>query len=124
MDINSIKSNLEMNNFYFSNYSFTREKCISNGRYNINVEKYIKKIDIHEYHVILQTSIKKSDISLNVIAEADFIFNSPTILDEEKIIKQNAVAIMFPFVRSQITLMTSQPGMTPIVLPTINTAKL
>ena len=87
MDINSIKSNLEMNNFYFSNYSFTREKCISNGKYNINVEKYIKKIDIHEYHVILQTSIKKSDISLNVIAEADFIFNSPTILDEEKIIK-------------------------------------
>lgn len=124
MDINSIKSNLEMNNFYFSNYSFTIEKCISNGKYNINVEKYIKKIDIHEYHVILQTSIKKSDISLNVIAEADFIFNSPTILDEEKIIKQNAVAIMFPFVRSQITLMTSQPGMTPIVLPTINTAKL
>lgn len=49
MDINSIKSNLEMNNFYFSNYSF---------------------------------------------------------------------------IRSQITLMTSQPGMTPIVLPTINTAKL
>lgn len=45
MDINSIKSNLEMNNFYFSNYSFTREKCISNGKYNINVEKYIKKID-------------------------------------------------------------------------------
>ena len=61
MDINSIKSNLEMNNFYFSNYSFTREKCISNGKYNINVEKYIKKIDIHEYHVILQTSIKKSN---------------------------------------------------------------
>ena len=82
------------------------------------------KINIHEYHVILQTSIKKSDISLNVIAEADFDFNSPTTLNEEKIIKQNAVAIMFPFIRSQITLMTSQPGMTPIVLPTINTAKL
>jgi preprotein translocase subunit SecB len=30
---------------------------------------------------------------------------------------------MFPFIRSQVTLLTTQPGMTPIVLPPINTAK-
>jgi len=32
--------------------------------------------------------------------------------------------MLFPFIRNQVTLMTSHPGMTPIVLPTINTAKL
>lgn len=42
---------------------------------------------------------------------------------EEAIINANTVAIMFPFIRSQVTLLTSQPGMTPIVLSAINTQK-
>ena len=42
---------------------------------------------------------------------------------EENIVKTNTVAIMFPFIRSQVTLLTTQPGMTPIVLPPINTTK-
>ena len=37
--------------------------------------------------------------------------------------EEYTVAIMFPFIRSQITLLTTQPGMTPIVLPPINTTK-
>ncbi len=31
---------------------------------------------------------------------------------------------MFPFVRSYITLLTTQPGMEPIVLPAINVLSL
>ena len=42
---------------------------------------------------------------------------------EEAIRNANTVAIKFPFIRSQVTLLTSQPGMTPIVLPAINTQK-
>jgi preprotein translocase subunit SecB len=30
------------------------------------------------------------------------------------------VAILFPFVRSQISLITSQPGMMPVIIPAIN----
>ena len=43
---------------------------------------------------------------------------------EASIINTNTVAIMFPFIRSQVTLLTSQPGMIPIILPAINTQKL
>ena len=43
---------------------------------------------------------------------------------EEAIRNANTVAIKFSFIRSQVTLLTSQPGMTPIVLPAINTQKL
>lgn len=124
MDINYIKSNLEMSNFYFSNFSFERKKYLSDGRYRINIEKHIEKYDVHKYHITLKTCIGKSDITLDVVAEADFLFSSSNNIDEESIIERNAIAIMFPFIRSQVTLMTSQPGMTPIVLPTINTAKL
>lgn len=33
---------------------------------------------------------------------------------------KNAIAIMFPFLRSQVTLVTSQPNFRPIILPIIN----
>ena len=36
MDINDIKSNLKMNNFYFSECSFKREQLIRDGKYNID----------------------------------------------------------------------------------------
>ena len=32
----------------------------------------------------------------------------------------NAIAIIFPYMRSQVTLMTAQPNLPPIVLPPIN----
>ena len=51
------------------------------------------------------------------------MFESDFCERESDIIKKNTVAIMFPFVRSQISLLTTQPDMVPIVLPPINTAK-
>ena len=44
--------------------------------------------------------------------------------DRDAIIHQNAVAILFPYVRSQITLLTSQPEVDSIVLPPVNIAKM
>lgn len=38
----------------------------------------------------------------------------------DKLLKKNAVAIMFPYVRAQLTLLTAQPETDPIVLPAIN----
>ena len=38
----------------------------------------------------------------------------------EQILKKNTVAIMFPFIRSQVSILTTQPGMIPIVMPPIN----
>lgn len=38
--------------------------------------------------------------------------------------RQNAVAILFPYIRSQISLLTAQPETTPIVLPPLNIAQL
>lgn len=62
-------------------------------------------------------------MKLELIAQADFLYESDDYSREEAIINANTVAIMFPFFRSQVTLLTSQPGMTPIVLPAINTQK-
>lgn len=40
------------------------------------------------------------------------------------IVKNNATAIVFPYVRSQITLLTAQPEVDSVALPPFNIAKM
>ena len=123
MNIDNMKSNLQSKNFYFSDYSFSRNKVIEDGKFDINLQKEINVVQEHEYNVILTTTIEKEDMKLILTAQADFLYESDDFSMEDAIINSNTIAIMFPFIRSQITLLTSQPGMTPIVLPAINTQK-
>ena len=124
MDIKDIRSNLQMKNFCFSKFSFVRDKVIKNGELNADIKKNIIPIGKHEYNVILTTTIEKDDMNIELVAEAQFLYESEDYSREESIININTVAIMFPFIRSQVTLLTSQPGMVPIILPPINTQKL
>lgn len=123
MDINQLRSNLKMDNFYFKDYSFRRDAIIKNGEYKVDLKKDIRKLDDHVFEVEVTTSIEKDDMNMILVANATFTFEADDYTSEESVIDANTVAIMFPFIRSQVTLMTSQPGMTPIVLPPINTRK-
>ncbi len=38
----------------------------------------------------------------------------------KKILENNTVAILFPYLRSQLTLLSSQPDFEPIILPALN----
>lgn len=44
--------------------------------------------------------------------------------DKGLLMRQNAVAIIFPYIRSQISLLTAQPEVTPVVLPPFNIAQM
>jgi preprotein translocase subunit SecB len=44
--------------------------------------------------------------------------------DKQLLLKQNAVAILFPFVRSEFTLLTTQPETDPVVLPIMNIVEM
>ena len=43
---------------------------------------------------------------------------------EDAIIQQNAVAIVMPYIRSEISLLTAQPGVDSVVLPSFNIAEM
>ena len=124
MDINNALSDLKMEYFYFNYCSIEREKDIADGQYHMNLNKNIEKIGDHVFKVVLDFSILKDDLKISVSAQAQFLYEAFDYSDEQEIIDNNTVAIMFPFIRSEVTLLTSQPGMSPIVLPPINTAKL
>ena len=52
-----------------------------------------------------------------------YFFELRTKLEQEKkdiIITKNTVAILFPYLRSQVTRMTAQPDIEPFVIPAIN----
>lgn len=96
---------------------------MENGDCKADLQRNITKTDEHEYDIELKLLVNKSDLLVVVITKAHFVYEEETYEKEESIIKTNTVAIMFPFIRSQVTLLTTQPGMTPIVLPPINTTK-
>lgn len=96
---------------------------MENGDCKADLQRNITKTDEHEYDIELKLLVNKSDLLVVVITKAHFVYEVETYEKEESIIKTNTVAIMFPFIRSQVTLLTTQPGMTPIVLPPINTTK-
>ncbi|MFI3173136.1 MAG: protein-export chaperone SecB [Eubacteriales bacterium] len=119
-----MKSNLQMKNLYFKKIVFDRKPLIEDGEYEIEISKEIRELGNHEYVVSVTTIIDKEDLRLELEASAEFLLDTVDDTRIDSIIQNNTVAIMFPFIRSQVTLMTSQPNMSPIILPTINTAKL
>ncbi|MCD7834555.1 MAG: protein-export chaperone SecB [Lachnospiraceae bacterium] len=122
MDIRKMKSELEMTGLYFKHCSVEREPKITDEVLEMNLNRKVIKQEDGNYFVELEVRVENRDLKVLVIACAYFSFLSETGVCDD-IINKNTVAIMFPFIRSQVTLLTSQPGMQPVILPPINTAK-
>lgn len=76
------------------------------------------------YRVGLVAEIEREDefeIKLAITGYFELDENDP---NRQELLERNAVAILFPFIRSEITLLTTQPEMTPIVLPLVNIASM
>lgn len=125
MDINRMKSDLRMDGLHFPECTVTRNAIIENGELFYDLEKQIHEMEDGSYTVVLTLTIRKekADLFVKVVASAKFTMDNDDPKLKQTIMNNNAVAIMFPFIRSQVTLLTTQPGMSPIVLPPINTAR-
>lgn len=44
--------------------------------------------------------------------------------NKEQLINENAVAVLYPYARSEMTLLTAQPETEPIVLPVMNIVEM
>ena len=117
MDINRMKSELKMDEFHFVECSITRSAIIENGPLSFDLQKEINELGDGNYSVILTLTVSKEtkDLAVKVVASAKFYMDNNDIDLVRSIMDTNTVAIMFPFIRSQVSLLTTQPGMTPIV---------
>lgn len=71
------------------------------------------------------TDKQKEAVEINVSLVGEFIVSADeNNFDILRLIKENGVAILFPYLRSELTLLTTQPGFHPIVLLAVNIAKM
>lgn len=122
MDLNKMASQLKMQNLYFSECSIKRALNITDNKLSMSLKQQPQKTGEHSYSIAFILTVQNSDhtLDINVCANADFELEAEDYSVEEELIKKNTVAIVFPFIRSQVTLLTSQPNMQPIIIPPIN----
>ena len=123
-----IDSNLIMKNLAFTKIITKRffslpDNVEINGSFDIKYEE----VDENEINVFLMYNAKskKNEIEIEVELQGNFIARD---IDDDSVkrylLHVNTIAIMFPYLRSQISLATNQPGFVPIQIPIVNAVAL
>lgn len=90
----------------------------------ITFKHKINKVTENTFKVSFGIKITE-DMKYNIDAQISGYFSVQDQSDlGEKLLKNNTVAILFPYLRSQLTLLSSQPGFEPIILPVMNITEL
>ncbi len=118
------RSVLHLNHVVFDKISFSRNgfmnKLADKTDVQFKMGVSIEKDDINEYRVSLQVLAEKEEEYSVEIRITGYCSIADDCEMRDTILKKNAVAILFPYVRAQLTLITSQPEIEPIVLPVFN----
>lgn len=124
----NIKSSLILENLVFEKIEFIRDGFKSNGevKYRIEVQISYSTDDISRVTLILK-GYKEGEYNFTIVLSGYFTFRSPDGLAEslkQDMLKKNATAILMPYLRSELSLLTAQPGMECLALPPFNINKL
>ena len=119
------ESALVAKKIYIEAMNFQRTTVVS-GNVRLtksSICKNIAAIDENDYKCSLafKMSDDEDSTSLEIIVSGVFEFKADLEPDKkEVIITKNTMAILFPYLRSQVTLLTAQPDVEPVILPPIN----
>ena len=84
----------------------------------VRVEHSVENIGEDEYEIVLNTTVSDENENIYVNVKGKAIFR--TQQKNMDMLEKNTIAIIFPYIRSYISIITTQPGMPPIVLPAMN----
>lgn len=128
-EIKRIGSALQMKELYFStmqvlNTNPHNQRLSFNLSHKINYYNADNNPLLEKVEII--TKIEDSDKNISIQLTCIGVFE---LIDDEgqiekdianDILQKNTVAIMYPFIRSQVSLLSTQPGMQPILIPPID----
>lgn len=122
----NIYSSLKLEGIIFDKILFERFGISSNSDTDMGIEINLGKNDDNVYRVSLVFKGGKSDDYVIEVQVSGFFRFTEDLSDEEKdkLLEVNAVAIIFPYLRSQVSSITAQQGVDPILLPVINFSKM
>ena len=124
-----ISSVLSLDKLVFDKIEFKRTGMKNENEMEIELQVIInRKQDEEVYKVTLDfTGNKEKEYSIEIVLSGYFSFDENERVDEDlkkNLINQNAVAIIMPYLRSQVSLITAQPEGECVVLPPFNIVKM
>ena len=123
-----VVSDLKMLDFYFSDITFNNKRIIANSlaKVSYNVENHPNEDGSRRVEVVV--TVESEDCGIYLQVKAIGIFDATAIIgDPEKrdfMERIGPLTTMFPLIRTQIMLFTTQPGMSQLILPPIDAYKL
>lgn len=119
---NNTESVIKVTHFVFDNITFQRKGFKSEGgeSFPAQIGVEIKKIEANQYYVKLSVSVEKENEYLASVAIGGFCEIDDRTPDLEELLNINVPAILFPYARAELTLITAQPETDPIILPVVN----
>lgn len=128
--MNKISSALGLRKLVFNKIEFNRKGFKNQYDLEFQIEAQIGKNidveDIYEVTLILNAE-KKEEYDFLISLSGFFSIEKDTELTENQrmnLINKNAVAILMPYLRSEVSLLTAQPETECVVLPPFNINKM
>lgn len=113
------ESPLVLKNIIITEGHFKRnEDSLENLELKVGVSHDVERLSEREYKITLELNVADPEEKLYVFVKGMAIFE--TKQENQMLIERNTLAIMFPYFRSYVSTLTTQPGLTPIVLPAMN----
>ena len=120
----STTSIVKLNGIHFNELSFKRRDSTDSVIDDCELTRKIVDIDVDNFTVELNFKLSTSIFEMSISLEGKFNIVCEDALMKERLKKNNTISILFPYIRSEVTLLTSQPEMTPVIIPPININKL
>lgn len=126
MSQNNSSSILRIHHFVFNTIHFQRSGFRQKGKTDIpaQVKVNVQKTDSNNYIVTLDVIVEKENEYTASVSISGYCEIDDGAKDKDIVLQVNAPAILFPYARAQLSLVTAQPETEPIVLPVINFQQL
>lgn len=122
------ESNLILQHLVFDEIEFKRLGFKTESEVNYGLEIQIGRDHDNQEHykvTLVLNGKKDKEYIFKIVLSGFFeIKNVENISDKETLVHKNAVAIMMPYLRSEVSLLTSQPETNSIVMPIFNISKM
>ena len=127
--MSDIKSILKMERLVFDKITFDRVGFKNENQLTHSLEaSFAKNIKDDMYRVTLALKgDKKDEYTFEISLTGFFSFSGEEDTNDElknELISKNTIAIMMPYLRSQLSLLTAQPEVDCVVLPPFNINKM
>lgn len=116
---------LKLEDLVFDKIRFDRKGFKNSNQIKYTLETLLSKEESDKlYRVSLILNGKKKDeYNIEIGISGFFSFENNSLVDEtekDEIIEKNCIAILIPYLRSQLSMLTCQPGVECEYLPIIN----